>query len=57
MDASEAGKFFEPNGKSEEFIKMVGAKGEEHPFVNMFVGANGTTKTATGVNILLNVVY
>ena len=57
MDASEAGKFFEPNGKSEEFIKMVGAKGEEHPFVNMFVGANGTTKTATGVNILLNIVY
>jgi len=47
-------QFYVPNGKSEEFIKMVGAN---KCFVNMFVGANGTSKTSTGANILANIVF
>ena len=43
-----------PNGKAEEFIELVGS--DKH-FVNMFVGANGTSKTATGVNIIANICY
>ena len=31
--------------------------GSDKHFVNMFVGANGTSKTATGVNIITNIVY
>src|SRR3990167_11362055 len=45
---------FEPNGKSEEFIRMIG---EQKSFVNLFIGANGTSKTASGVNIIANIVY
>lgn len=55
--ANNQAKSYIPNGKAAEFIKMVGEKGEDHPFVNMFVGANGTSKTATGANILANLVY
>lgn len=43
-----------PNGKAEEFIAMVG--GDKH-FVNMFVAANGVGKSASGANILTNIVY
>jgi len=56
-DENEAAKFFEPNGKAAEFVKMVGEKGEEHPFVNMFIGANGVGKSAVGANIITNIVY
>jgi hypothetical protein len=44
-----------PNGKAEKFIKMIGKK--DHPFVCMFIGANGTSKSATGANVLANIVY
>ena len=47
-------KTFVPNGKAEDFIKMIGS---DENFVNMFVGANGTSKTSTGVNIIANIVY
>ena len=53
-DKREAAKHFIPNGKSEEFIKMVGSG---KSFVNIFIGANATSKTATGVNILANIIY
>jgi len=53
-DKREAAKHFIPNGKSEEFIKMVG---DGKSFVNLFIGANATSKTATGVNILCNIIY
>ena len=47
-------KHYIPNGKAEEFIKLVGA---DEKFVCMFVGANGTSKTATGANIVANLLY
>lgn len=47
-------KSYFPNGKATEFIKMVGS--DKH-FVNFFIGANSTSKTATGVNILANICY
>jgi len=45
---------FTPNGKSEQFIKLVGA---DRCFVNLFFGGNGTTKTGTGVNIVANICF
>lgn len=53
-DSREAAKHYVPNGKAEEFIKLVGS---DKNFVNMFIGANGTAKTATGANILTNIVF
>lgn len=47
-------KYYIPNGKAEEFIRLVGA---DEKFVCMFVGANGTSKTATGANIVANILY
>ena len=47
-------KYYVPNGKAEEFIKLVGS---DDKFVCMFVGANGTSKTSTGANIIANIVY
>lgn len=43
-----------PNGKAEEFIKMIGAN---TAFVSMLVGANSVGKTATGANIVTNIVF
>lgn len=43
-----------PNGKAEEFIELVG---QDKHFVNMFIGANGVSKSATGANILANIIY
>ena len=43
-----------PNGKAQEFIKMVGA---DKYFVNMFVAANGVGKSSCGANILCNIIY
>lgn len=54
IDKRESAKRFTPNGKSEEFIAMVGAN---KTFVNLFIGANSTSKTATGVNIVTNIIY
>jgi len=53
-DSMEAAKFYVPNGKAEQFINMVGS--DKH-FVNMFIGANGTSKTGTGANIVANIVF
>ena len=47
-------KGYEPNGKAAEFIEMVGSG---KSFVNLFIGANATSKTATGANIVANIVY
>lgn len=52
-DSREAAKYYVPNGKAEKFIEMVGS---DKFFVNMFVGANGTSKTATGANIVANII-
>jgi len=43
-----------PNGKAEEFIKMVGAN---ETFVSMFVAANGVGKSAAGANIVANILF
>lgn len=47
-------KGYIPNSKTAEFIEMVGS---DKYFVNMLVGANGTSKTATGANIVANIVF
>jgi len=46
--------YFCPNGKSAEFIKMVGDK---KVFCPLFIGGNGTSKTATGANIVANICF
>ena len=47
-------QYFIPNGKSEEFIRMVG---EGKTFVSLFSAANGVGKTATGANILAHILW
>lgn len=54
IDKQNAAKFYVPNGKAEEFITMVGS---DKNFVSMFAAANGTGKSAAGVNILANIIY
>ena len=53
-DSMEAAKHYIPNGKAEAFINLVGSN---ESFVNMFIGANGTSKTGTGANIVANIVF
>jgi len=48
------GDFFIPNSKAEDFIYKVGS-GES--FVSLFSGGNGTSKTATCVNILSHIIW
>lgn len=45
---------YEPNGKCEEFIKLVG---DGKHFVVLFSAANGVGKTAAGANIVANIVF
>lgn len=45
---------YTPNGKCEEFIRMVGAN---KTFVNLFCAANGVGKSACGVNIVTNICF
>jgi len=47
-------RYYVPNGKSEEFIKLVGAN--KH-FVSLFLAANGVGKTCTGANMVGNICY
>ncbi len=53
-DEMEAAKYYVPNGKAEEFIKLVGS---DKRFVNMFIGANGVGKTSVGANIVASIVF
>lgn len=43
-----------PNGKTQEFIELVGA---DKCFVNLFCAANGVGKSCAGANILTNIVF
>lgn len=47
-------RFYEPNGKCEEFINAVGS-GDY--FTILFSAANGVGKTACGANIVVNLMY
>lgn len=47
-------EFFEPNAKSEEFIKIVAAA-DSYPIV--FSAANGVSKTSTVVNLIANLIW
>jgi len=47
-------KWFTPNGKQEEFIKMVGNK---DVFIGVFSAGNGVGKTALMANVLGHLVY
>lgn len=46
-------RFFEPNGKCEEYIKAVG----EGNFIVLFSAANGIGKTATSANIVAHLLW
>lgn len=46
-------RFFEPNGKGEEYIKKVG----EGNFITLFSAANGVGKTATSANIVAHLIW
>lgn len=47
-------KSYVPNGKAEEFIKIIGS--DKH-FVNLLIGANAVGKTCIGANIVVNICY
>lgn len=47
-------RFYEPNGKCEEFIREVG---DDKRFVVLFSAANGVGKTCVAVNILANIFF
>ena len=47
-------RYFVPNGKTEEFINMVG---NNKTFICLFSAANGVGKTACGCNILAHFLY
>ncbi len=51
---SEKFRFYEPNGKCEEFIKMVG---EGKNFIVLFSAANGVGKTCVSANIVANLIW
>lgn len=46
--------FYTPNGKLEEFIKIIG---EDKHFINLLIAANGIGKTAGMSNIIANLVF
>lgn len=46
-------RFYEPNGKCEEFIAKVG----NNNFITLFSAANGIGKTAAGTNIVAHIVW
>ena len=47
-------RFYEPNGKCEEFIKQVGCGNN---FIVMFSAANGVGKTCVSANIVANILW
>ena len=47
-------KNYIPNGKCDEFIRLVGSNTS---FVNLFIAANGVGKSATGVNLITNICF
>lgn len=47
-------RYYTPNGKCEEFAKMVG---ENKTFVSFFSAANGVGKTALGCNIIAHILF
>ena len=53
-EKNEPYKLYTPNGKCEEFIKLVG---EDQTFICLFSAANGVGKTAVGCNILANLMF
>lgn len=52
-------RFYEPNGKCEEFIRKVGGLDEDgRPnFIVLFSAANGVGKTAAGANIVAHIIW
>lgn len=54
MIAEEKYRFYVPNGKTEEFIRLVGSG---DVFIALFSAANGIGKTACGVNIIAHFIF
>lgn len=52
-------RFYEPNGKCEEFIKKVGQPNEEgkYNFIVLFSAANGVGKTCVSANIVAHLLW
>lgn len=51
---SEKYRFYEPNGKCEEYIKAVG---EGKTFIVFFSAANGVGKTCVSANVVANILF
>lgn len=47
-------RFYEPNGRVEQFIKMVGSGNH---FINLLIAGNGVGKTAAMSNVLANICF
>lgn len=47
-------RYYEPSGKGEEFINLVG---NNENFIILFSAANGIGKTAAGCNVVANIVF
>lgn len=47
-------RYYEPNGKCEEYIKLIG---EGNHFIVMFSAANGVGKTVVSANVVANIVF
>lgn len=54
LERDEKYRFYTPNGKVAEFVKLIGS-GEV--FVGLFSAANGVGKTACGVNMVAHLMY
>jgi phage terminase large subunit-like protein len=52
-------RFYEPNGKCEEFITKIGElnKDGKHNFIVLFSAANGVGKTAAGANVVAHILW
>lgn len=52
-------RYYEPNGKCEEFIRKVGEVNEQgkHNFIVLFSAANGVGKTCVSANIVAHILY
>lgn len=47
-------RYYEPSGKGEEFINLVG---NDENFITLFSAANGIGKTAAGCNVLAHILF
>jgi len=54
---SQRAKYFIPNGKQEEFIRLIGEHKENGHWIFLFSAANSTGKSAVGINVIANAIW